>query len=58
MAALVRRDPFERRRSVRVLLDPGQRVVQQDRVSFEAEVLEALGGLGGYRGHRRHATRR
>ena len=33
----------------------GERVVEEDRVALEAQVLEALGGLGG---HRRHPTRR
>src|SRR5262245_63842540 len=43
---LVSRDPPECRRPMRVLLDLGERVVQEDRVSFESEILEAVGRLG------------
>jgi hypothetical protein len=51
IATLVRGDPLERRGAMGILLDPGERVVQEDRVALQAEVLEALDRLGGHRGH-------
>ena len=48
MAPLVAGDPAERPRPMGVLLDPGQRVVEEDRVALEAQVGKALGGVGGH----------
>ena len=45
VAALVRGDVPEGRRPARVLLDRGERVVEDDRVLLELEVLEALGDV-------------
>ena len=43
VAPLVRGDPAERGGPRRVLLDLGERVVEEDGVALEAEVVEALG---------------
>ena len=57
VAPFVGRDPAERVRSPLVLLDLGEGVVEDDRVAFELEVVEALldvdGGHRGIVGHRR-----
>ena len=49
VATLVARDRAERVGAARVLLDPGQAVVQGDRVALQLEVAEALGDID--RGH-------
>ena len=57
MSTLVGGDPAERVGAPRVLLDAGQRVVQDDRVAFQLEVVETLldvdRGHGVIVGHRR-----
>ena len=62
VAALVAGDPPERIGAALVLLDRGQRVVQDDRVAFQLEVVEAsLDVDGGHRrivGHRRRVDSR
>ena len=62
VAAFVAGDPPEGVGSVRVLLDRRQRVVQDDRVAFQLEVVEALldvdGGHGVIVGHRRRVDSR
>ena len=62
MTALVAGDALERGRAARVLLDRGQRVVQDDRVAFQLQVVEALldvdGGHGDIVGHRRRVDSR
>ena len=50
VAALVAGDPLERGSAPRVLLDRRQRVVQDDRVAFQLQVVEALLDVDG--GHR------
>ena len=52
---LVRRDPAEGVRPGLVLLDLGERVVQDDRVTFELEILEAGREVDGR--HAAHRTR-
>ena len=42
VAALVARDRPEGSAAPRILLDPGQRVVQRDRVALELQVFQAL----------------
>ena len=55
---LVRRDPAEGGRPGRVLLDPRERVVQDDRVAFQLEVLEACREVDGrHAGHRTRVRR-
>ena len=57
VAALVAGDPPERvRRGCVVLLDRAERVVEEDRVALEAQVVEALGDVD--RGHRIASYRR
>ena len=52
---LVRRDPAEGFRPGRVLLDLGERVVEDDRVAFELQILEAGREVDGR--HAAHRTR-
>ena len=59
VAALVAGDPLEGGRAARVLLDRRQRVVQDDRVAFQLEVVEALLDVdGGHARHRRPSSAR
>jgi hypothetical protein len=55
MPPLVGRDAAEGVGARRVLLDRGQRVVQDDRVAFELQVLEACRQVDGR--HAAHRTR-
>jgi hypothetical protein len=55
MTPFVGGDPAERGRAPGFLLDRGQGVVQEDRVTLQLEILEALERLGG---HGPHRTRR